>query len=126
MATKADVIAYVRKNYHSRDWDDGSLGLVMNLKNERSHLVNVDWNNDEGTFTSFTGVVCEWSEEAAGKAVAAGEDKIFGIRKLGDYVGVCHYQLTETIDEEEIDSALWLVARVADKIELRVNGGDKF
>ena len=126
MATKADVIAYIRKNYRVREHEDGGLDLVFEVDDGRSHMVLVGWNDEEGTFTEFFGVVCEWSEEAAGKAVAAGADLIFGIRKQGNRVVVCDYQLTETIDEEEIDTTLRGIAHVADEIELKVTGGDEW
>ena len=125
MATKEEVARYIRRNYQSREMDNGALALVFNFDDGRSHQVFVDWNNDEGTWTMFFGFVADWSLEAAGRAVEA-NDQIFGIQKFMSWVTVFHPQLTETADEEEIDRALRGVAKAADILEEKITGQDEF
>ena len=125
MATRDEVTSYIRKNYQSRELDNGALALIFQLDDNRSHQVIVDWNNDEGTWTNFVGFVADWSVENAGRAVELNEH-VFGIQRAFDWVAVVHPQLTETIDQEEIDSALMGVAIAADTLELKMTGRDEW
>lgn len=125
MASKADIVKYIRKNFQSRELDDGALALVFPLGEGRSHQVIVDWNNDEGTWTTFLGFVCDWSPNAAAQALEQ-NDQIFGLAKFGDWIAIQHPQLTETADEEEIDKALIGVALAADALEKKVTGKDEW
>ena len=125
MATKADVIKYIRKNYQSRDLDGGALALVFNLEGGRDHQVIVDWSNEEGTYTEFIGLVCDWSPEAAVRLLEE-NTTILGVVKVGHWLAFKQSQLTETIDEEEIDSNLQGIAGVADNYEQKLTTGDEF
>ena len=125
MATKQDIITYIRRNYQSRELENGALALVFSLPEGRDHQVFVDWNNDEGTWTEVKGIVCAWSPEMAVRAVEE-NDQIFGIHRFLDWVVVSHPQLTATADEEEIDRALTGVAYAADSLERKLTGGNEF
>lgn len=125
MATREEVLSYVRKNYQSRELDSGALALLFQLDEGRSHQVILDWNNEEGTWTNFIGFVADWSVENAGRAVEL-NDQVFGIQRAYDWVAVVHCQLTQTIDQEEIDSALAGVAMAADSLELKLTGKDEW
>jgi len=125
VATRDEVITYIRKNYQSRELESGALALIFELEGGRSHQVIVDWNNDEGSFTNFFGFVAPWSVENAGRAVEL-NDQVFGIQRAYDWVAVVQAQLTETIDKEEIDSALMGVALAADALELKLTGKDEW
>lgn len=125
VATKDEVISYIRKNYQSRELESGALALIFQLDGGRSHQVIVDWNNDEAYYTTFFGFVAEWSVENAGRAVEL-NDQVFGIQRAYDWVAVVQAQLTETIDQEEIDSSLMGVALAADALELKLTGKDEW
>ncbi len=125
MATKADVIKYIRQNYQSRDVEPEGLALIFGLPAGRDHQVIVNWNNAEGTFTNFFGFVCEWSPDAAVRVLEQ-NGSIMGVAKVGNWVAIHQSQLTETIDEEEIDAALHGVANIADELEQQITGGDEF
>ena len=125
MGTKADVIKYIRKNYQSRDLESGALAPGFNLPSGRDHQVIVHWNNEEGSFTKFFGFVCEWSPDAAARVLEE-NNSIFGVAKIGNWVAIQQSQLTETIDEEEIDRALFGVANIADELEQQITGDDQF
>lgn len=125
MATWSEIQTYIRRNYTSRELEDGTIAITFNFEDGRSHQCFVRTNNDEGTWVVFQGFVADWSAENLVKAVE-GNDQIFGIDRFLNWVVVTHAQLTSTADTEEIDRALGGIAIAADSLEDRVTGQDVF
>ena len=125
MATWPEIQTYIRRNYQSRELDDGNLIVPFEFESGRSHQCIVGPNNAEGAWTQFWGIICDWSAENLVRAVELNQ-QIFGIDRFGDFVVVTHAQLTETADIDEIDSALFAVAWAADSIEEAVTGKDEY
>lgn len=125
MATWSEIQTYIRRNFVTRELDNGALSLTFGFDGGRSQACFIDTNNEEDSWIIFRGIVADWSPENAVKALEKNES-IFGIERFLDWVVVTHAQLTETADTSEIDHALRGVAIASDNLEEIITGGDAF
>jgi len=116
MATWSEIQTYIRRNYATRELDNGGLSLTFSFEDGRSQACFVDTNNEEDSWVIFRAFVADWSPEHAVKALEK-NTSIFGIQRFLDWVVVTHAQLTETADTAEIDHALGGVAVAAEHLE---------
>jgi hypothetical protein len=125
LATWADVQTYIRRNYTSRELDDGTMVITFTFDDGRSHNCFVQTNTDEGKWVIFQGFVADWSPENAVRAIEKNKN-FFGVSRFIDWVVLTHAQLTETAVPDEIDRALLGIAMAADDLEAEVTGQDNF
>jgi hypothetical protein len=125
MATWSEIQTYIRRNYQTRELDDGNLIVPFEFGDGRSHQCIVGPNNEEGTWTQFWGIICDWSTENLIRAVELNQ-QIFGVDRFGDFIVLTHAQLTATADIDEIDSALGAIAMAADSLEEALTGKDEY
>ncbi len=125
MATWQEVKNYINSNYQVEPGEGGMLKLLFNTGSGRSQFVFVGHMDIDPPLLIFTSPIGDLNKMNINRLVDATSDSPFGIRAFGDWVGLWHVQLLDTVDPAEIDVPLGLVTLFADQLEERFGDGDR-
>jgi hypothetical protein len=127
MPSWAEIQEYARSKYILQNDEDTWFALVFSYDNGRTQKIRV------GTFTAFDepwiefrSVVCKGAEMPAKVALRKNADFVIGSLALDgddDYVMV-HNAPLATLDPEEFDRPLRVIARTADSLEKDYSEGN--
>lgn len=126
MATWQEVKNYVNSNYQVEPGEGGMLKLLFNTGSGRSQFIFVGLIDMDPALVVFTSPIGSMNKINLNRLLDATSDTPFGVRAFGDWVGLVHVQLLDTVDPAEIDVPMGLVTLFADKLEERFGEGDKF
>lgn len=126
MATWPETLAYLRENYLARGDDELiAVQITMDakglLKRQRSQMVFLSCN---GKYIEMFSPVAKPGTISALKLLQ--EAGVFAVNSTGEYYGLVHNQLLETVDAPELDVMVTLLAMQADDLEQKLTGKDEF
>ena len=120
MATKLEVINFLKQNYHHEDLGDGALKLVLeSTDSDRSQLVYAFVYDIVLSLASPFAKIGQISDS---QALTKGE--FLGVAKLGDFYFLRHLVPLENVDENEIVDTIQYLASTADNSEESLGLGD--
>ena len=121
MASKAEVISFLKANYNLEEMQPGMFRMLFEQENGRSQMLFA------GVFDSFIRVDSPFGAlDTIDLAAALDESSILGLGAVGSFATVRHLILTENLDPSEIFDSFGLVAEVADSLEAKFTKGDAF
>jgi hypothetical protein len=121
MASKAEVIAFLKSNYKLEEMSPGLFSMLFEQENGRTQMLFA------GVFDSFIRVDSPFGALGSVDIPSALDDSsILGLGAVGDYITVRHLILTADLDANEIFDGFGLVAEVADNLEAKYSQGDAF
>lgn len=126
MATWQEVRNYINSNYQVEPGEGGMLKLLFNTGSGRSQYVFVGHMDLDPALVVFTSPIGSMNKINLTRLLDATSEIPFGVRAFGDWVGLVHVQLLDTVDPAEIDVPLGLVTLFADRLEERFGEGDSF
>jgi hypothetical protein len=130
MASWNSVKAYLEQKYRVDQLDDQTLKLVFSLTGGRSQVILVAAAGPEGTeptwldFHSPIGGTLEVDLRAAVRSTI--DFVCGGISMLGDTVTLRTTVPLENLDANEIEDPLHTLLGIADTLERRLTGADRF
>jgi hypothetical protein len=123
MATQQEVRNFIKSNYNVDELDNGSFKTVFDLGGGRSQLVFLTVNEYNVQYQSpFASV----DDVSAKQALEANSEFNLGIQLQGNYYMVVHMAPLADLDASEIGEGFEYVTNVADVLEKKLVGGDKF
>jgi hypothetical protein len=129
MPTWPEIQEYVRSKYNLQDDDERRFSLVFVFDDNRSQLINVrHFNAFDKDWIEFRSVICKETQMPHRVALKKNDDFVVGAITLdndGDYCFVYSVCL-ETLDPDEFELPLHVVARTADKLEEDYTGADEY
>jgi len=129
MATWSEVQQYIRSNYIVQsEPDDKMMRLEFNTSDGRSQLLFVEAPiHVDGlpNFVGFFSPVAERAKVSADKLLDLGYTGL-GVLARGNYIGIYHAALVDTIDSQEIDVPIRFIIAIADLAEKELTGKDMF
>jgi len=121
VATKSEVINFLKKNYHHDVLDDGVLKLVLEGgDSDRSQLVYAFVYDVVLSLASPFARVGQISDSQA-----LNSDALLGVAKVGDFYVLRHLVPLENVDENEIVDTIEYLATTADEREASLGLGDE-
>ena len=123
MATQAEVMKYIEANFKFEDVGNGLLKLLFDLGNSRAQLVFASVNETTIQYFSPFALISDVSAKAA---LEANSEYSLGMQILGDSYMVKHLALIEDLDASEVNQGFNLVCSIADELEDKLVGGDRF
>ena len=89
--------------------------------------LSLDTGGDGTQWLKISAVVGLVHEVDLRQVLAVASDMVLGaVHLIGDAVAIAHWQLLETIDGAEVDVPMKLVCLVADLVEKKLLGTDRF
>lgn len=129
MPTWKEIKDYARSQYKLMEDDERYFSLVFGFKDGRSQKIFVRlFEAFDMEWVEFRSVVCNGDKMPAKVALRKNEDFACGALALdsdGDYVLIYNAPLP-TMDPEEFELPLNVIARTADKLESDYSGDDDF
>jgi hypothetical protein len=128
MPTWEEVRAYARSNYTLAEDEDEHFSIVWEYDDERKQAVRVShFLALDREWVDFASAACAHDELSAAEALKRNFDFALGALCLdGDVYVVRHSAQLETMDLEEFELPLRVVASTADSIEAEVGRKDDF
>jgi hypothetical protein len=128
MPTWGELQEYVRSKYTLNDDDEESFSLVFKFADERTQLVGVSrFTAFDKDWIEFRSYVCKEAEMSPKVALRKNEEFAIGALALddeGDYCLLYSAQL-DTLDPDEFDMPLQILATAADDLEETFSSGDE-
>lgn len=122
MASKAEVIKYIKDNYSYTEIEGGVLQLVFDNGNGRSQLV---FALVLDSFIHFTSPYANVEKVTSHRALEVNET-FYGTKLYGNYYVLAHVAYLEDIDPSEIQRAFSVLAFAADELEAKIGKLDNF
>lgn len=120
MPTWGEIQEYARSKYTLSQDHDEHFSLVFGFDDDRTQLINVrHFNAFDKDWIEFRSVICKEAEMAHKVALRKNDDFVVGAIALdsdGDYCFIYSVCL-ESMDPEEFELPLHVIARTADKLE---------
>lgn len=126
MATWQEVRNYISANYQVETGEGGMLKLLFNTGSGRSQFIFVGLIDIDPQLVTFVSPIGSMNKMNLTRLLDATAEVPFGVRAFGDWIGLSHVQVLDTVDPAEIDVPLGLVTLFADKLEERFGEGDAF
>lgn len=128
MPTWEDVRAYAKSNYTLAEDEGEHFSIVWEYDDERKQAVRVShFHALDRDWIDFASAACAKEDLSPEEALKRNFDFALGALCLdGDVYVVRHSAQLETMDLEEFELPLRLVASTADGIEAEVKGKDDF
>jgi hypothetical protein len=114
---------YIEANFKFEEVGDGLLKLLFDLGNSRAQLVFASVNETTIQYFSPCALI---SDVSAKDALEANSEYSLGMQILGDSYMVKHLALIEDLDASEVNQGFNLVCSIADELENKLVGGDRF
>ena len=128
MSTWSEVQSYARNNYSLEDDQADEFSLVFEYENQRAQLVGVrQFEAGEKAWIEFFSACCEEGQLPSEEAMKLNGQFVMGGLVLIDGLYVFRYSVPlVTLDKEEFEIPLHLVAATADRIEAAYTQDDRF
>jgi hypothetical protein len=127
MPTWGEIQEYARSKYTLQNDEEHGFSLVFGFDDGRTQLIGVrHFNAFEKDWIEFRSTVCKEAEMAPKVALRKNDDFVVGSLALdedGDYCFLYSVCL-ESMDPEEFELPLHVIARTADKLEKDYSGSD--
>ncbi|MFV8753167.1 hypothetical protein ACNOYE_21675 [Nannocystaceae bacterium ST9] len=128
MPTWPEIQEYVRSKYTLQNDDEHRFALVFEFDNGRTQLIGVrHYDAFDKDWIEFRSVICKEAQMSHRVALKKNDDFVVGAISLdedGDYCFIYSVCL-ETLDPDEFELPLHVVARTADKLEADYSGDDE-
>jgi hypothetical protein len=127
MSTLADLKSHVKSKYSVKSEDDEGFSVLVEFDGGRTQLVGVHrFTAMETAFVELRSYVCKENEMSAKVALQKNDDFILGGLALDSDGDVCFLYSAplRTLTPPELDLALEIVAKSADKLEKTFSGTD--
>ncbi len=129
MPTWREIQEYVRSKYTLNADDDERFSLIWEYDDGRTQLINVrHFNAFDKDWVEFRSAVCKEAEMAHRVALRKNDDFVVGALSIdedGDYCFV-YSACLDTMDPDEFELPLHVIARTADRLEKDYSGEDRF
>jgi hypothetical protein len=131
MASWQEIIAHIESQYTVNRMSENMIALTFGFDDGRSQAVAIHYAPSFGPMPAHIRFFSPLGDRKKlkrklGDILEESGDLPFGVTRVGDWVGVVHTALADTIDGPEIDVPLGLLAGVADEFERKFTGGDEF
>jgi len=131
MASWQEIIAHIESQYTMTRMGENMIALTFGFQDGRSQALAIAYAPTVGPMPAHIKFFSQIGDRKKlkrklGDILEESGDYPFGVTCLGNWVGVVHTALADTIDAPEIDVPLELLAGVADELERRFTGGDEF
>jgi hypothetical protein len=123
VATQAEVKQFIESNFDHEVLGSGLYKMIFNGDDGRSQLVFAAVNESNIQIHSPFATVEDVTPK---QALTANADYSMGIQLMGEYYVVKHFVGIDDVDASEIKEGLSLVCLIADELEQKLIGGDKF
>ncbi len=128
MPTWPEIQEYARSKYTLQNDDERRFALVFEFDNARTQLIGVrHFEAFDKDWVEFRSVVCKEAQMNHRVALKKNDDFVVGALSLdedGDYCFIYSVCL-ETLDPDEFELPLHVVARTADRLEADYAGDDE-
>jgi hypothetical protein len=127
MPTWPEIQEYVRSKYTLQDDDERYFSLVFEFDDGRSQLIRVrHFEAFDKDWIEFRSVVCDEAQMAHRVALKKNDEFVVGALTLDEDNDYCfvYSVCLETLDPEEFELPLHVVARTADRLEADYSGAD--
>lgn len=127
MPTWPEIQEYARSKYTLQNDDERRFALVFEFDNGRSQLIGVrHFEAFDKDWVEFRSVVCKEAQMAHRVALKKNDDFVVGAITLDEDNDYCfvYSVCLETLDPEEFELPLHVVARTADRLESDYSGDD--
>jgi hypothetical protein len=121
MATKAEVRAFLDKNYVLEEIEGGILKFVFRTDQDRTQLVFAVVDDVKAQFFSPFATTNDVSAE---QALDAADSTSFGVKKFGSWYCIVNVNPLDNLDANEIEVSLNILSGIADEIEKNLGLGD--
>lgn len=121
MATKSEVVEYIKANFAYSEHTNDFLKVVFNVSEGRSQLVYVTVNDFDIQFKSIFGTTKNLSPL---QALEANADYSLGIQLDGELYMVKHVALIHNLQWDQVRDGFHLVAEIADLLERSLSSDD--
>ncbi len=130
MASWSDVKSYIRANYVVAA-EEGPNLLILHFetfeKRSQQVFMEFDRGGDETQWLKVSATVGLLSEVDLRQVLEIASTMVLGaVHLTGEAVMIAHWQQLDTIDGPEVDVPMRLVCLVADLVEQKIHGGDRF
>ncbi len=123
VATQQEAINFIKSNYRCDDLDGGVLKLVFDLGGGRSQVVFATVNEYNVQYAS---PFASLDDVTAKQALEANAEFNLGVQIQGNYFMIVHMAPLADLDASEIGEGFEYVSNVADALESKLVGGNKF
>ena len=127
MPTWGELKEYARSKYTLNNDDDEGFSIVFKFDDDRTQLIGIHhFTAFDKDWVEFRSYVCKESEMSPKVALKKNDDFAIGALAMdddGDYCLLYSAQL-DTLDPEEFELPLHILARVADELEEQFSAGD--
>lgn len=129
MASWSDVKSFIRSNYVVKEEAPDLLILDFETFANRSQQIYVmfDKDGDGREWLKFSSAVGVLAQVDLKQVLEVASTMILGaVHLTGEAVMIAHWQQLDTLDGAEIDRPMGLLALVADIVEQKIHGSDRF
>lgn len=128
MPTWSEIQEYARSKYELSEDNENSFKLIFEYQNDRLQAVIVSrFEAMNREWVDFASACCKREELEPEQALQRNFGFAVGALCLDDDVYVVRYSVQlDTMDMEEFELPLHVVARTADKLEQEITGKDEF